>query len=325
MNWKGSKILVTGGAGFIGSHLVQKLLELGSEVHVADNFSRGVRENIEPFLDRIHLYSVDLTKLENCLLATKEVDHIFHLAASVGGIHFIKKEHVGGATPSLLMNTNMLEAARINDVKRFLFTSSACIYREKSLELNRFKEEDAYPANPLTTYGWAKLMGEIQCKSYYLDHGIKCSVVRIFNAYGENESLDPKWSHVIPSLIRKAIIYPREEFTLFGDGRQERAFLYVQDCVEGLLLSMEKIEDADPINLGSEEVIFVKELAQKIIRLSGKNIDVKNDLSGPQGTHRYCANTTKMKKVLGWSPKVSPDEGLRRTYEWARRKLNVEK
>ena len=325
MNWKSSKILVTGGAGFIGSHLVGKLLGLGSEVYVADNFSRGTRENIEPFLDRISLYSIDLSKLENCLLATKEVDYVFHLAASVGGIHFIKKENVGGATPSLLMNTNMLEAARINNVKRFLFTSSACVYREKSLELNRFKEEDAYPANPLTTYGWVKLMGEIQCKSYYLDYGIKCSVVRIFNAYGENENLDPRWSHVIPSLIRKAIIYPKEEFTLFGDGGQERAFLYVQDCVEGLLSSMEKTEDADPINLGSEEVVSVKELAQKIIRLSGKNIDVKYDLSGPQGTHRYSADTTKMKKVLEWSPKVSIDEGLRRTYEWAGKKLNVEK
>jgi nucleoside-diphosphate-sugar epimerase len=108
---------------------------------------------------------VDLTKLENCLLATKEVDYVFHLAASVGGIHYIRKENVGGSTPSLLMNTNMLEACRMNDVERFLFTSSACVYREKSQKINQFKEEDAYPANPLTTYGWAKLMGEIQCRS----------------------------------------------------------------------------------------------------------------------------------------------------------------
>jgi len=325
MNWKGSKILVTGGAGFIGSHLVPKLLELGCEVFVADNFSRGVRENIEPFLDRIHVYDVDLTKLENCLLATKEVDCVFHLASSVGGIHFIKKEHVGGATPSVLMNANMLEAARINDVERFLFTSSACVYKEETLELNEFKEEDAYPANPLTTYGWAKLIGEIQCKSYHLDYGIKCSVVRIFNAYGENENLDPKWSHVIPSLIRKAINHPTEEFTLFGDGGQQRAFLYVEDCVDGLVLSMEKIENAIPINLGSEEVISVKDLAHKIIGLSTKNIDIKSDPSRPQGTRRYCADTTKMKEVLGWSPVVCLDEGLKRTYEWAERKLDVEK
>lgn len=323
--WNGKKILVTGGAGFIGSHLVKRLLDLGSDVYVADNFSRGTRRNIEAFLDRIHLHLVDLTKLENCLLATKDVDYVFHLAASVGGIHFIKKENVEGSTPSLLMNTNILEAARMNDVERFLFTSSACVYREKSLKLNRFKEEDAFPADPPTTYGWAKIMGEIQCKSYYLDYGIKTSAVRIFNAYGENENLDPRWSHVIPSLIRKAVLYPKEEFKLFGDGKQERAFLYVQDCVEGLLLALEKIEDGSAINLGSEEVISIDKLAKKIVKLSGRDIIIKYDLSGPKGTHRYCADTSKMKKALAWSPKVSLDKGLRRTYEWERRELNVEK
>lgn len=322
---EGYKVLVTGGAGFIGSHVVKKLLDLGNEVYVADNFSRGTKRNIDPYLNRIHLYSMDLTKLENCLLATKEVDYVFHLAASVGGIHYIKKENVGGSTPSLLMNTNMLEACRMNDVEKFLFTSSACVYVERNKEINRFKEMDAYPAEPLTTYGWAKLMGEIQCRSYYLDYGIKSSVVRIFNAYGENENLDPRWSHVIPSLIRKALLYPRGGFTIFGDGKQERAFLYVQDCVDGLLLSMEKIEDADPINLGSEELVSIRDLAQSIIRLSDKNIHVNYDLSGPQGTHKYCADTAKMKKVLEWSPLVSLNEGLKRTYEWVKWELNVEK
>jgi len=324
MNLADKKVLVTGGAGFIGSHLVRRLLDLGSEVYVADNLSRGRRENLEPFLDEVHFYLVDLTKLENCLQATDEVDSVFHLAASVGGIHYILKENVGGLTPSLLMNTNMLEAARINDVERFLFTSSACVYREKRSALNRFREEDANPANPLTTYGWAKLMGEIQCETYHLDYGMKCSVVRIFNAYGENENLDPRWSHVIPSLIRKAILYPQEEFSIFGDGEQERGFLYVQDCVEGLILGMEKTVDADPINLGSEEVVSINELAKKIINISGKIIETRYDLSGPQGTHKYCADTTKMKQALGWTPQTSLDEGLERTYQWAERELNVE-
>ena len=161
MNWKGKKVLVTGGAGFIGSHLVKKLLGIGCDVYVADNFSRGRRENIKPFLDKIHLYQVDLTKFENCMLATKDVDYVFHLAASVGGIHYIKRENVEGSTPSILMNTNMLEASARSGVERFLFTSSACVYMEKGLELNEFKEEDAFPANPPTTYGWAKIMGEI--------------------------------------------------------------------------------------------------------------------------------------------------------------------
>jgi nucleoside-diphosphate-sugar epimerase len=166
-------------------------------------------------------------------------------------------------------------------------------------------------------------MGEIQCKSYYLDYGIKSSVVRIFNAYGENENLDPRWSHVIPSTIRKVILYPKEELNIFGDGKQERAFLYVEDCVEGLLLSMEKIEDAEPINLGGEELVSINELTKKIIALSGKKIKIKNDLSAPPGTYRYCADTTKMKKILEWSPTTPLSEGLKRTYEWAWRELNV--
>lgn len=324
MNWKDKKVLVTGGAGFIGSHLVKKLLDMECNVSVADNFSRGRRENIESFSDKIRLYQVDLTELKNCMLVAKDIDYIFHLAASVGGIHYIKRENVEGSTPSILMNTNMLEASVKNNVERFLFASSACVYMEKSLELNEFKEEDAFPADPPTTYGWAKILGEIQCRSYHLDYGLKTSSIRIFNCYGENENLNPRWSHVIPSLIRKAIRYPKEVFKLFGDGKQERAFLYVEDCVEGFLVAMEEITNGDAINLGSEEVISISKLAEKIVKLSGNDINIEYDLSGPQGTHRYCANTTKMKNVLGWSPKTPLDEGLRKVYDWARRELNVE-
>jgi nucleoside-diphosphate-sugar epimerase len=323
--WEDKTVLVTGGAGFIGSHLSRKLVEVGSNVYIADNFSRGEMENIEPFLDKIHLHSVDLTKFENCLSVTKEIDFVFHLAASVGGIHYIRKENVEGLTPSLLMNTNILEAARINDVEKLLFTSSACVYREKTSSINQFKEDDAFPADPLTTYGWGKILGEIQCKSYYLDYGLKSSVVRIFNAYGENENLNPQWSHVIPSLIRKAINYPKEGFKIFGDGNQERAFLFVQDCVDGLILSSEKILNADPINLGSSELVSVKELAQKIIDLSDKPIKIEFDLTGPQGTHKYCADTANMEKLLDWKPRITLDEGLKRTYNWVKGKLNVAK
>ena len=323
MNYTDKIVLVTGGAGFIGSNLAKKLIDLGSKVIVADNFSRGCKENLKPILDRIQLHHVDLTKMDNCLAVTKQVDFVFHLAASVGGIQFITKENVGGLTPSLLMNTNMLEAARINDVERFLFTSSACVYRDRGQGLNRFKEEDAIPANPLTTYGWAKILGEVQCKSYHVDYGIKCSAPRIFNTYGENENLDPRWSHVAPSLIRKAIIYPREGFTLFGDGVQERAFLYVQDCVKGLLLNMEKVTDAEPINLGSEELISIRELAKKIVDISGKNVQIEYDLSGPRGTDKYCADTTRMEQVLGWIPATPLEEGLKKTYDWALGELDV--
>jgi len=313
----GKKVLVTGGAGFIGSHLVGRLLELGCDVRVADNLSRGAIENIEPFLSKIKFHKTNLTNLENCLSVTKGVDYVFHLASSVGGVQYIKAVNVDNLTSSVLMNMNMLEAARICNMERFAFTSSACVYREKNSSLNRFKEEEAFPADPPTTYGWAKILGEVACRSYHQDYGIKCAVVRIFNAYGERENLDPRWSHVVPSLIKKAILYPREKFKIFGDGNQERAFLYVKDCVEGLIIAMERISDADPINLGSEEVISIGQLAEKIVNLSGKEIEIEFDPSGPRGVNRYCADTTKMKNLLNWRPSTSLEQGLKKTYRWA--------
>jgi nucleoside-diphosphate-sugar epimerase len=320
--WKGVRVLVTGGAGFIGSNLVMKLVKLGSEVRVADNLSRGNLQNLATVIDRIEFHKVDLTDKKNCISVSKEVDYIFHLASAVGGIHYILNANVENLAPSSLMNINMLEAARVNDVKGFLFTSSACVHTPNGHSLHKFKEEDAYPANPPTTYGWAKILGEIACKSYYKDYGIRCSVIRIFNAYGENENLDPKSSHVIPSLLRRAILYPKEEFVVFGDGTQERGFLYVKDCVEGLLLSIRKASDADPLNLGNDKLVSINELASKILFLTGRDIPVQHDLNGPCGVNRYCADTTKMKSKLGWEPTTSLDVGLQKTCDWAVKKLN---
>lgn len=321
MDWAGKRILVTGGAGFIGSHLAERLLRLGCDVSIADDFSRGSDANLATVANRITVHRVDLTQYPNCLRVTNDIDVIFHLASSVGGIHYLMNETVSGLTPNLQMTTNMLEAARRHDVDRFLFTSSACVYPERQIALNQFTEADAYPANPLTAYGWAKLVGERLCYAYYQDYGMQSAVVRLFNTYGERENLDPRWSHVIPSLIRKAIRYPRESFTIFGDGSQQRAFLYVQDCIDALLLCLEHITNAEPINVGGEEIISIRELAEQIIQLSGKTILIQYDPSGPQGTRRYCADLTKMQRMVGWRPTISLAVGLQRTYAWIQRKL----
>ncbi len=323
--FRGRNVLVTGGAGFIGSHIVKRLLELGCNVRVADNLSRGRRENIDAFLEKTDFQVTDLTRLDNCLQVTREIDDVFHLAASVGGIHYIGKENVEGSTPSVLMNASMLEAARLNDTERFFFASSACVYREQSSGLNRLKEEDAFPADPPTTYGWAKIIGEIQCRAYATDYGLRTSATRLFNVYGENENLDPRWSHVVPSLVRKAICYPREQFQVFGDGNQERAFLYVNDCVTGILLAIERMRNGEVINLGSEELVSIGSLAKDIVALSGKRVEIQYDLSGPQGTRRYCADTSRMKEILQWAPRTPLEVGLKRTYTWAESELNVGK
>jgi nucleoside-diphosphate-sugar epimerase len=322
VNWQGRKVLVAGGAGFIGSNLVGRLLELGSEVSIADNFCRGKMENIEIYRDRVALKKVDLTDPVNCNSVVRDIDYVFHLASSVGGIDYLAREKVENLTPSIRINANMLEAAARNEVEGFLFASSACVYREKDMGLNQFREEDAFPADPATTYGWAKILGEVQCRAYHDDYGLKTSCARIFNVYGENENLDPKWSHVIPSLIRKALLYPREGFTILGDGRQERAFLYVKDCIEGLVRIVEAIDDGSAVNLGGTEVVSIRELAERIIQISGKPINAEYDVKGPQGTHRYYADLSRMKALLNWVPQTSLDQGLENTFRWARRMLN---
>jgi len=324
MDWLDSTVLVTGGGGFIGSHLVERLLEFDCDTVVADDFSRGSFENVEPFTDRVELRPVDLTTREGCLRATKGVDHVFHLAARVGGIHYIQRENVGALTPSILMNQHMLEAAADNDVDRFLFASSACIYRQEHDDLNRFSEDQAIPADPHSTYGWAKILGEVSCEAYHTDTDLDTGAVRIFNCYGPRESLDPDSSHVIPSLCRKVIEEPDGgSVTLFGDGTQERGFIYVTDLVEGMLRALEAKTDGEPVNLGNgREVVSMNELAETIISISGKDLTVDHDLSKPTGTDKYAADTGRMENELDWRPETPLTEGLERVYRWAESELD---
>lgn len=323
MDWKGQSVLVTGGAGFIGSFLTEELLDRGANVIVADNFSRGEFEKISHIKDQIQIKSVDLTTHKGCIKATEGVDQIFHLAASVGGIHYIQRENVHGLTPSVLMNQHMLEAARINDIDRFMFASSACIYRQEHDDLNLFSEDQAIPANPHSTYGWAKILAEVACDAYHNDTSIDTGAVRIFNCYGPRESLDPDSSHVIPSLCRKAIeAEDGDSIELFGDGSQERGFIYVTDLAKGMIRAMEEKTDGEPINLGNgDEVVSINKLAEKVIEISGKNLDIAHDLSKPTGTDKYAIDDTKMKEELGWEPSVSLETGLQNVYEWAEGEL----
>jgi nucleoside-diphosphate-sugar epimerase len=325
IDWNQQTVLVTGGAGFIGSFLTEELVDRGADVVVADNLSRGGADRIEHLLDEVDFQPVDLTTHKGCVSVTEGVDIVFHLAASVGGIHYIQRENVGGLTPSVLMNQHMLEAARINDVDRFLFASSACIYRQQHDDLNLFSEDQAIPADPHSTYGWAKVLGEVACDAYQKDYDLKTSSVRIFNCYGPRESLDPDSSHVIPSLCRKVIEEPDGgSIELFGDGSQQRGFIYVTDLAEGMLEAIDKKADGEPINLGnSKEVVSINDLAEKIIAISGKDLTIEHDLSKPTGTDKYACDMTKMEAELDWTPSFPLDEGLERVYRWAEAQLEA--
>ena len=323
-------VVITGGAGLQGSRLARRLLEMGRKVTVADNFSRGSSLNLENIKDAIQIRRVDLRKPEECLEVFRDVDTVFHLAAHLGGVEYahgsssMSSHGVSMGTDNMLIDTNVIRACINNKVERLLYTSTACIYPvelQMTADAPPLREKQAYPANAESPYGWAKLMGEIICQACAKENGLKVAIVRLFNVYGEGEDMSPG-SHVIPELMRKAIWYPDEDFVVYGDGSQTRAFTYVDDAVEGLIAAMERYATADPINIGGEETISVRELAERIVLLSGKRIPLKFEISRPVGVRGRRADITKARTALGWFPRVSMDVGLKKTFDWALRHSN---
>jgi nucleoside-diphosphate-sugar epimerase len=319
MNFNGKKVLVTGGAGFIGSHLVDALLARNADVKVIDDLSRGKLDNIEHCKNRINFVQGNLMRSEIAEEALTDVELCFHLAAVVGSVDFMNS-HPAEILKNVTIDYNIVEACRKKDIDRLFYTSSACTY-PVDLQINDdlppLNEEDvlAKGAKPDSDYGWTKLLGEIQCQAYHRSYGMKVAIGRPFNPYGPRESFDLKDSHVIPSLIRRATC--REDpFVVWGDGGQSRAFEYVEDLVEGMLLSIEKKVDADPINIGSSHPILIRDVAKLVLKLTKFNTSIVWDTSKPQGVRSRKSNMDKAWSALGWKPKTPFEEGLRKTIEW---------
>lgn len=327
---KGKLVLVTGGASFIGSHLVDTLLKKGADVRVADDFSSGKLDNLEYPLtkkcsdkwvcDKLTIYKGDLKDKNFTKHMVDGVDIVFHLAALHGGRGYIDS-HPAECSTNMILDQLVFEEAWKAGVDRICFASSACVYpaylQEQIGSNYLLKEDDADPfvrdkALADLEYGWAKLMGEMALRAYHREYGMKTASVRIFTAYGPRENE----THAIIALIAKAFI-KMDPYVIWGTGEQDRDFTYVQDIVDALVLASEKIEDGSAVNAGRSDRITINQAVELVFGIVGwRPKRIKRDLSKPQGVASRAANLTKSLKVLGWTPKISYKEGFQKTIDW---------
>jgi nucleoside-diphosphate-sugar epimerase len=319
-----NRILVTGGGGFIGSHLARELLKQGSFVRIADaKFDSYIKEKY--FSEKLTL---DLRFWDSCLKATEGVHLVYNLAANMGGIGFITEVGAEVMHDNILINTNMLEAARQNRVKRYLYTSSACVYptyRQTNPNVKGLREEDAYPADPDNFYGWEKLYTEKMCEAYQRDYKMDIRMLRYHNVYGPEVTYKGGREKSPAAICRKVAEASNPgTIEIWGDGKQTRSYCYIDDAVKGTILLMES-DYTKPVNIGSDRLISINDLADMAINISGKKITKTYNLTAPQGVRGRNADLTLAKKVLKWQPQVSLEEGLRKTYKWIQEQLSISK
>jgi nucleoside-diphosphate-sugar epimerase len=310
-----TRVLVTGAGGFIGHHLTSYLKKRGYWV-------RGVDIKHPEFCatEADEFEILDLTRWDNCLQATRGVDHVYALAADMGGMGFISANHARILYRNALINFHTLEAARTNGIKKYLYTSSACIYPEyKQTDANvvPLKEEDAYPAMPQDAYGWEKLVTEQLCTHYGHEFPIDVRIVRFHNIFGPEGTWTGGREKAPAAMCRKVAIAKltnRSEIEIWGDGEQTRSFCYIDDCVEGIYRLM-KSDFRLPLNLGQDRMVTINQLADMAADAAGIPI-VRKHIDGPQGVRGRNSDNTLLRKTLGWEPQISLEEGLRITYEW---------
>jgi len=317
--WSGKKVLVTGGTGFIGSHVVEKLVKRGAKVYVLDNLMNGAIKNIFNLKNEVEFLNGDCTNEAQALSACRNKDVIMNLAARVGGIEYNRTHQATMLRDNLLIASTMIESARKAGVGRFLVVSSACVYPHScsvpTPESEGFLEE---PEETNGGYGWAKRMAEKLGMYYNEEFGMKVGIVRPYNCYGPRDHFDPKTSHVIPALIKR-VFDGENPVTVWGSGKQTRAFLYVEDLAEGMILAVEKYPVPDPVNLGTDEEVEIRDLIRKIIKISGVDAEIEFDTSKPDGSPRRNSDNSKMYDKIGFSAKTKLDDGLKKTIEWYKR------
>lgn len=314
--WKDKKVLVTGGAGFIGSHVVEKLVDRKAKVTVLDNLQNGKLINLNEVKGKINFIIGDCQKLSVAQKACNGQEIVMNLAARVGGIEYNRTHQATMFKDNITIATNMIEAARTEKVDRFLIVSSACVYSHNcsvpTPESEGFIDEPE-PTN--SGYGWAKRMAELLGKYYHDEFGLKTGIVRPYNCYGPRDHFNPETSHVVPALIKR-VFDGENPVVVWGSGKQTRAFLYVEDLAEGMILAIEKHPHPDPVNLGTDEEIFLSDLVYKILEISQIKADVDFDTTKPDGSPRRNSDNTKSLTMLNFKPKTSLSVGLAKTIKW---------
>ena len=317
MDWYNLSVLVTGGASFIGSHLVDALVERGAQVRVVDDLSSGKLENIREHLanDRIELIQADLREPGVARMGVKDMDIVFHLAADHGGRGYVDLHQAGPASNLFLDGVVFWEARRAG-VERIVFASSGCVY-PNFLQSN--PEEEVYLTEDLVTppydadnlYGWAKLMGDLTLRAYHNEYGMKTASCRYFTVYGPRGVEN----HAVIALIAKAFI-GQDPFEVWGNGMQVRNWTYIDDIVRGTILAAEKIDDGTAVNLGTMERVRVIDAVKMVLEYTGHKAEIKLCPDMPTGPLNRVADNSLSRQLLGWEPRVPFREGLRRTVDW---------